>query len=329
MRTYSLCVATLLLGASSAIAQPGTDNDFRLVLAQHNGRLTWTADQFKITQSSAKPNGQEIGIRGNQNAGHLTFLGFLFLSSQEAPLTGAKCRDGALNAAKKGNSQLKVLATSEISPKNGLPVSIVEYSEPDRSGRTLYSVRGFVATDDICGDLEFYSNESIHAADPDLHSVFSSLKLDADYVPQFSDVFVYAQLLYNEQQFASAAPLFELALDRLKNIPEKDNRTARRILIDQAGMAYGISGNLAKARTIFTKAVADDPDYPMYYYNLACADAEGKNLAGAQKHLQEAFDRKANVNPGEQMPDPTQDASFTPYRDNKQFWSFIESLRSK
>ena len=193
----------------------------------------------------------------------------------------------------------------------------------------LYSVRGFVAADDTCGDLEFYSNQPIHAADPDLHSVFSSLRLEPGYIPQFKDVFLYAQVLYNEQQFASAAPLFELALDKFKNIPEKDNRTIRRVLIDQAGMAYGISGNLAKARAIFTMAIADDPDYPMYYYNLACADAEDKNLAGAQKYLQEAFDRKANVNPGEQMPDPTQDDSFTPYRDNKQFWSFIESLRPK
>ena len=92
-------------------------------------------------------------------------------------------------------------------------------------------------------------------------------------------------------------------------------------------MAYGMSGDSQKARSLFEKAIAEDPDYPMYYYNLACADAEDKNLAGAREHLQQAFARKANVISGETMPDPTRDDSFLPYRDNKAFWAFLKSLR--
>jgi hypothetical protein len=67
----------------------------------------------------------------------------------------------------------------------------------------------------------------------------------------------------------------------------------------------------------------------MYYYNLACADAEEHNLAGARQHLSEAFARSANMNAGEKMPDPKQDDSFTPYRDDKAFWSFLTSLHGK
>jgi tetratricopeptide (TPR) repeat protein len=96
---------------------------------------------------------------------------------------------------------------------------------------------------------------------------------------------------------------------------------------DQAGMSYGISGQVAQARRIFEQGIAEDPDYPMYYYNLACADAGEKKLAEAKAHLQKAFDRKANVLPGEAMPDPTQDDSFLPYRSDKEFWAFIEQLQ--
>ncbi len=101
----------------------------------------------------------------------------------------------------------------------------------------------------------------------------------------------------------------------------------QRVATDQAGMAYGLAGNIPKARAIFEAAVAKDPQYPMYYYNLACADAEEKKLADARDHLQQAFARKANVIRGETMPDPTKDDSFLPYRDNKEFWTFVESLR--
>jgi hypothetical protein len=97
---------------------------------------------------------------------------------------------------------------------------------------------------------------------------------------------------------------------------------------DQAGMSYGISGDLAKSRGIFEKGIADDPDYPLYYYNIACADAGEKKLSDAKLHLQQAFDRRANVNPGEAMPVPTEDDSFLPYKSNQEFWTFLQRLKT-
>jgi tetratricopeptide (TPR) repeat protein len=138
-------------------------------------------------------------------------------------------------------------------------------------------------------------------------------------------LFVYAQILYQHHMYGPAAPVYEKALANLNEDPGS-TKTMKRVITDQAGMSYGMSGNIAKARAIFEKAVATDPDYPLYYYNLACADAEEKKLAGAKKHLQDAFDRKANIIPGESMPDPTQDDSFLPYRNNKEFWTFVEGL---
>jgi hypothetical protein len=64
----------------------------------------------------------------------------------------------------------------------------------------------------------------------------------------------------------------------------------------------------------------------MYYYNLACADAEKKKLTDARTRLQQAFARKANVISGGSIPNPTKDDSFLPYRDDKEFWTFLESL---
>ncbi len=322
-----LFTALALVGFTAAQAR--SDSNFKLALPDHRGQLRWSAEGFKIIQSSAKPNGHEIGIRGRDETGRLTFLGFLFLVPEQAPLTSAKCRDSALQPEKKGNPTLKIIGTSENAQPGTLPVSVVTYTVNDAGGRTLYIVRGFVAAGDMCGDLELYGNASVTSEDQDVKKILASYQLDENYVPKFNDVLLYAQILYNAQMYKAAAPVFEMALTKVGENPGPSAKTMRRVVTDQAGMSYGMSGDIAKARAIFEKASEEDPDYPMYYYNLACADAEEKNLAGAQKNLQKAFDRKENVIPGEKMPDPTTDDSFLPYRENKEFWAFLEGLRTK
>lgn len=301
--------------------------DFKLALPAHQGDLEWHATGFKIVQSSAKPNGVEIGIRGSNVSSRLAFLGFLFLVPDQAPLTSPKCRDGAIELLKKSNPTLKILATSEMVHSEDPPVELVSYSVQGRDGKLGYSMRGFAATGDICGDLEFYSSAPINPEDPDLKTIWDTYRFDSNYTPQFNDVSLYAEILYQNHMYEAAAPFFEQALTKLKDDKDKDQVTWRRVTTDQAGMAYGLAGNIPKARALFEAAVAKDPEYPLYYYNLACADAEEKKLGDARTHLQQAFARKANVIQGEIMPDPTKDDSFLPYRDNKEFWTFVESLR--
>ena len=320
--------ATVALVTLSAIAC-ASDSDFKLALVDHPGQLTWSAEGFKIIELSAKANGREMGVRGQDPSHRLTFLGFLFLFPEQAPMTSAKCRDGILGPEKASNATLKILESSELTRPDSLPVSVVSYTSRGEGGKTMYMVRGFIASGDICGDLEFYSETPIHAGDPDLKKMLASYQLQQKYVPRFSDIFFYGQILYQKHMYEAAAPIFEKALARINDVPDASAKTMKRVATDQAGMAYGISGNIAKARAVFEKAIAEDPGYPLFYYNLACADAEEKNLAGARKHLQEAFDRKANIIPGESMPDPTADDSFLPYRNNKEFWTFVEGLRGQ
>ena len=327
MIRFALFAALALMGF--AVAQNRTDSDFRLALPNHPGQLRWSAEGFKVVQSSAKANGREMGIRGRDETGRLTFLGFLFLVPEQAPLTGTKCRENALEQEEKGNPTLKIVGTSENIRTGTLPVSVITYTAKDTSGKTLYVVRGFVATGDMCGDLEIYSNAPVSAEDEGVKKILATYRLDEKYIPRFNDVFLYAQTLYNMHMYKAAAPMFEIALAKVDENPSANAKTMRRVVTDQAGMSYGMSGDVAKARAIFEKASTEDPDYPMYYYNLACADAEEKNLSAARNNLQKAFDRKASVIPGENMPDPTTDDSFVPYRDNKEFWAFLEGLRAK
>jgi tetratricopeptide (TPR) repeat protein len=335
MKTPVALLVTIIAFCFSSLGQTAPEGSFRLVLLDHRGQLSWTADGFKVVQYSAKAEGREIGIRGKDQSGYLTFLGFLFLVPEKAPLTGARCRDGAVDQLKKGDPKLEVAENQGDTSPGGLPIAMASYTAQGRNGKKVYSVRGFIAARDICGDLEVYSDTPISADETTVKKIFASYRLDEDYVPQFADVLLYAQILYKTQMYKAAGPAFEIALASLKKNPDdgakvmKDEKTARRVLTDQAGMAYGMSGDITKARSLFEKAIVEDPDYPLNYYNLACADAEAKNLADARRHLQQAFARKANVIAGETMPDPTKDDSFLAYRDNKEFWTFLRSLWSQ
>ena len=322
----------LLLAACAIpiLAQTQANGDYRLALPDHKGQLTWSIDGFKIIENSAKPNVRELGIRGRDASGQVTFLGFLFLAPEATPVTSAKCRDSVITQEKKTNATLKIVRTSEIPRSGGLPVALVAYTTANRDGSMTYRVRGFVATDDICGDLEFYSIKPISDEDAELKRAFLSYRLDPNYTPQFSDVALYAQVLFLHRDYRAAAPIFEKGLTMVPSdgAPFKSATFARRVMRDQAGMSYGISGDLAKSRSMFEKGIVDDPSYPLNYYNLACADAGEKKLSDARLHLQQAFDRKANVNPGETMPVPTEDDSFLPYKDNREFWTFLQGLKA-
>jgi hypothetical protein len=71
-----------------------------------------------------------------------------------------------------------MLQIPEAQAPGKIPVAIATYSAHGRDGKTWYTVRGFVATGDICGDLAFYSQDAINADDPNLKRIFESYQLE-------------------------------------------------------------------------------------------------------------------------------------------------------
>jgi tetratricopeptide (TPR) repeat protein len=96
------------------------------------------------------------------------------------------------------------------------------------------------------------------------------------------------------------------------------------------GISYGIDGQLDKAMGVLKAAIEQDPEYPLFYYNLACALAEspGDNLDAGIANLGWASQSRANLNPGETAPDPAKDDSFARYADNPRFKEALAKFRS-
>jgi hypothetical protein len=323
MRAWTLLSFGLLTGIAAAQSPDMSPPGYTLALPTGLGRLHLEAPTFNIVEASAKPSGSEFGLRGQDKSASIGLLVFLFRYPEEAPLTSEKCRDSIMRHAQQDESPIKIESQTVLPGKNP-PIALVQYSQTSSSGQ-WYRVRAFVATTDLCSDIDFSSQHSLTPDQPSIQQALASIVFDPDAKPSFRDVFSYATVLFDHTMMKAAAPVYEQSLGLLP--PNDPNSKWRRVATDQAVMAYGMAGDLEKSRALAEHAIQIDPDYPLNYYNLACADAEAGNAKQAKIHLQQAFDRKAHAIPGESLPDPTQDDSIQKLRQDKPFWNFVETLQ--
>lgn len=305
------------------LSDQSANQSLTFALADHPGYLHIDAPNFAITELSAKPNGHEFGIRADDKTiSHVEVLGFLFLPDPAQP-TATACRDWMLNYEEKEHPPArKILSRSETKSDSGVDIAIIDYEQGKPSDPFHVVRRLFVASGDLCADISISgaNKVAIETTEPLTHT----LVFDPTRQPDFFAKFRYATVLFDHHAFAAAGAVYASALPLVGNID--DSLKWRRVTTDQASMAYGMAGDLAHSRDINLAAIATDPDYPLYYYNLACADAESHDPAAARTHLQQAFDRRTATLPGEKLPDPTQDDSFLKLKDDKTFWAFVQSL---
>jgi hypothetical protein len=80
---------------------------------------------------------------------------------------------------------------------------------------------------------------------------------------------------YLRREYKKAIGPYQKALDL-----EKQSRTLEqnlwRVLVDNLGMSYGITGDLKVAKETFEYGISEDSEYPMFYYNMACTRRDGQ-----------------------------------------------------
>jgi predicted Zn-dependent protease len=146
-----------------------------------------------------------------------------------------------------------------------------------------------------------------------------------------SDVYVHVylgQTLFEQRKFAESVGPYEKARS-LERSGSRLTSDQRRILTDQLAMAYGMSGDLKNVHTLLDDAVRQDPEYPMNYYNLACAFAEEGDKARLLANLSLAFKHKDDAVKGERVPDPRSDSSFQRYLQDPDFVRLMKEIGYK
>jgi tetratricopeptide (TPR) repeat protein len=130
---------------------------------------------------------------------------------------------------------------------------------------------------------------------------------------------------FMQGDFKKAIAPYREALELEKKSPQLD-KNLWRVLIDNLGMSYGITGDLKSARETFEYGLSKDPTYPMFHYNMACTYAEMDDLDNAIASLKKAFAYKQNMIPGEEMPDPSNDDSFKRFSKNEKFRAALKEI---
>jgi tetratricopeptide (TPR) repeat protein len=201
-------------------------------------------------------------------------------------------------------------------------VAILEYMIDRFKGQNVHQKNVFAYM--VSGDQWFDVHISKVLYDPSdekfMKSMLDSVKLIEHYQPDTRVEFEYGSFFYLQSNWTRASQHYERALDIERRQKKRAlSPTEWRVLIDNLGMAYGMLNDLERAKTTFQFGITQDPAYPMFHYNLACAYAELNDLDSALADLKTAFTNRQNGIPGEGMPDPAKDSSFERYLGDTRF----------
>lgn len=131
---------------------------------------------------------------------------------------------------------------------------------------------------------------------------------------------------YIQRDYKGAIVPYQKALD-LEKKERKLDRTLWIVLVDNLGMAYGITGDIKSSQAVFEYGIKEEPTYPLFYYNMACGYGELGDEENAIKWLRPAFKHKSNMLQGAPLPDPMTDSSFAKFHDSENFKKAVAEMK--
>jgi tetratricopeptide (TPR) repeat protein len=332
MKTSALVV---LFCSLSAVAQAGKSNPVQMTIPGVNGILEFDVGPT-TPEISVRPDGQEVQLRAFGRPDGLEITAFL--QRVAFPASAEKCRDAWWPDTKKGPFQRDNLQETVVKDE----IARVEFVVPEFQGVKVQqkNIHAYVGGGELCAEIHL-SKVAFKPGDQKLfEDLLANVKLLPDAMPSAgqsqspaqprghdsSYYFGEGSKFFLQQKYSEAADSYEKALDL-----EKRKRTLSkdyfRVLVDNLGMSYGISGNLRQAKATFEYGLTQDPEYPMFFYNLACSYGEMDKMNDALTQLRLAYKYKANMIAGEMLPDPLKDDSFRNFVDKEEFVKAVREMQ--
>lgn len=339
MRKLPAAVLSVLVCSGVTTAQAPSTTPRSTVSVELPGEpwtLVFDASGFKVNVNGLQKDGRAYLEADNESMGTVLSV-FLERTSSKATEDDCKASEQKRLAQDVDYKREKI----ETRTQGGM--AIVEYTIPQFQGVPVQQRNLFACLpkDDVYVDIHISKSLFKVGEEHLLSTVLNSAHFVAN-VPsgpaadasgqkpaQTSlDYLREGSLYFVQHNYAASIPPYKAALDA-----EKQKRTLPRnlwlVLVDNLAMAYGITGDLDRVEETVNYGISQDPTYPIFYYNLACVAAGRNDENKTMDLLRKAFSYKANVIPGESMPDPGVDDSFKPFMTDQKFREFLKSLKTE
>jgi hypothetical protein len=290
----------------------------RLSLAAKDWGVVLDLPGFVVKTVETKPDGTRYMVAENETTNVVVSL---TLEDIKPGARAGSCRESL--EAKTKNTELKI---RDVRFSRSVDVDVLRYMVPEFRGQPIKQESLFACQpyDNTFIDLHVSKVNYSAADEPLFADVLKSMHIDK--VQRTSmELAAEGSRLYIQHDYKGAIGPYSQALE-LEKVNPKLEKPLWYVLVDNLGMSYGITGDLQKAKETFQYGVNKDPTYPIFYYNLACTYAELGDATEAGNYLKKAFEYKANVLPGENIPDPRKDDSFKKLMKNKEFQELAETL---
>jgi tetratricopeptide (TPR) repeat protein len=299
-----------------------SETNLKLILPGKSWALEFNAEGFKLQDQGFLPGfkGRKIQMENPETK----LIMSAFLVPAEKKISPAEYRDMVFKSLEKSKFKLSDIKKYEKNDKaftEYLIKEIQNFKDLNQKNIFIYLTKEDTWIDFHLSKVKFNDSDSML-----FNQLINSIKIIDNYIPTSMENFNFGNYFYNNKDYLNATKYYKKALDQ-----EKAKLTLAEeyflILIDNLGMAYGISGDLKNSKNIFEFGISKKQDYPMFYYNLACTYAEMNDLDNAIKNLTQAFKYKNNMIKGEVIPDPAKDSSFKKFLSTKQFQNFLETIK--
>jgi len=324
-------LSALLLSAWTVCGQDvAAPEKFNVWLPALPWALELDAEGFAPRANEIQKDGRRYFLAENPKT-HLVVS--VYLEAAKGPVQPEECKR-SLEEKVKRNSSFSDSPLKGVTYRQSGEMQILEFkmSEVDGVPTNQENIFGCIQKEDAFVDIHISKilfKEADRPAIEALLNSFRSVPKEVSNTPapvgNSMQLFQEGSRYYLAGQFREAIPSYQKALDIEKNTPLL-GKTYWRVLVDNLGMAYGITGDLANAKSTLNYGLSKDPDYPLFYYNLACVAAEKGEAHEAEKLLKLAFDRRSNVIQGETLPDARADDSFQKLMLQDEFRQFANSL---
>jgi tetratricopeptide (TPR) repeat protein len=275
---------------------------------------------FKLEQSKMRADGEGRYVFATNESTGVAFSVFI----ERAPAAGdsVACRQYYWSKELKAQPKKDDVKLSELGSLALAECTVKEFQGIKVNQRNVHA---YLAKDDIWIDIHLSKTPFQPGDEHFFTDILKTVRIDESYRETSMSYVMYGSLMYRQENYRKAAAFYQTALDMEQRAPQLA-KPLWYVLIDNLGIAYGINGDLQKAKATFEYGLSKDATYPLFYYNLACTYAEAKDLDNASANLKKAFTYKANILPGEHMPDPRTDSSFKNFLKDKRFQQALDEL---